>query len=69
MFVRQKSSRAFFLRLAGCDVKDCAICTHDLEEGEDASTLQCKHQFHLNCVKEWFKKKAICPVCRANAKF
>ncbi|TNV77572.1 hypothetical protein FGO68_gene11966 [Halteria grandinella] len=45
------------------------MCENDFEEGEDASTLKCKHQFHPDCVKEWFKKKAICPVCRASARY
>ncbi|TNV77206.1 hypothetical protein FGO68_gene15591 [Halteria grandinella] len=47
----------------------CAICYRDFQEGEDASTLVCKHQFHPDCIKQWFKHKAICPTCRASAKY
>ncbi|TNV76729.1 hypothetical protein FGO68_gene10106 [Halteria grandinella] len=54
---------------AGEEDVACAICYSDFQEGEDASTLKCKHQFHPDCVKEWFKKKAICPVCRASARY
>ncbi|TNV76933.1 hypothetical protein FGO68_gene7425 [Halteria grandinella] len=46
----------------------CAICTQYLKKGEDVGTLLCNHQFHPECVKKWFIKKAICPVCRATAR-
>lgn len=26
--------------------------------------LSCKHEFHQKCIKKWFKKSGICPLCR-----
>ena len=28
------------------------------------STLSCKHKFHENCIKKWFKRSPTCPLCR-----
>eukprot|EP00835_Amoeboradix_gromovi_P001545 NODE_72_length_23514_cov_0.560624.p6 type:complete len:312 gc:universal NODE_72_length_23514_cov_0.560624:21399-22334(+) len=42
--------------------KDCAICQDILEYGLE---LKCKHVFHEDCIKEWFKSHNTCPICRA----
>jgi hypothetical protein len=26
--------------------------------------LQCKHQFHINCIDTWFINNTTCPICR-----
>lgn len=44
--------------------KLCSICIEDYNDGNNIKILPCKHNFHSNCIKLWFKKKFICPDCR-----
>ena len=42
--------------------KKCAIC---LEQSfKSQCKTRCGHLFHINCIKEWFKHNATCPICR-----
>ena len=43
---------------------DCAICT---EKIKDSVELECHHSFCRECLREWFKSKKICPICRASS--
>lgn len=45
--------------------KSCAICMVNYEVGEKYMILECLHRFHECCVKEWFKQKNTCPICKA----
>ncbi|CAI9291106.1 unnamed protein product [Lactuca saligna] len=43
----------------------CAICLSDYEPKEAIRTIpECNHYFHADCVDEWLKLNATCPVCR-----
>jgi hypothetical protein len=42
------------------DSQICGIC---LQEAP-TSQLDCSHCYHLQCIGEWFKKRANCPCCR-----
>ena len=42
----------------------CSICLAEYEVSEMLVELPCKHQFHRPCVKEWFKRKNTCPLCK-----
>lgn len=33
-------------------------------DGEDVGKLDCGHEFHTNCVKQWLKLKNVCPICK-----
>ncbi|KFA80565.1 hypothetical protein S40288_09588 [Stachybotrys chartarum IBT 40288] len=44
---------------------ECTICIDDMEIGQLAATLPCKHRFHDKCVVLWLKEHNTCPVCRA----
>ncbi|KAL5987805.1 histidine permease [Asimina triloba] len=33
-------------------------------EGEDVGTLDCGHDFHTDCVKQWLTHKNLCPICK-----
>jgi len=46
------------------DKKDCVICGDSYEKGHKISNLPCLHTFHSNCIKEWFKQKNMCPICK-----
>ena len=45
-------------------MQNCPIC--DLESGNLIS-LECDHSFCEQCIKEWFKAKRNCPICRAES--
>ncbi|KAK4345682.1 hypothetical protein RND71_035858 [Anisodus tanguticus] len=44
----------------------CAICQSEYEHEEDIGTLQCGHEYHVNCIKQWLLRKKDCPMCRAS---
>ncbi|PIN08178.1 hypothetical protein CDL12_19248 [Handroanthus impetiginosus] len=48
-----------------CSETSCAICLHDLKDGESVRSLPiCKHLFHLHCIDEWLARQGTCPICR-----
>ena len=36
-------------------------------DGEDIGTLDCGHEFHSDCIKQWLAHKNICPICKMTA--
>lgn len=46
------------------DDECCAICYSELNK--DPVKLKCDHIFHSECIKEWVKSSATCPICRYN---
>lgn len=44
----------------------CAICLQSYLEGDAFRELPCdpRHHFHVQCVDDWLKLNATCPVCR-----
>jgi len=50
-------------------VENCAICLMDFGPADKVVTLpKCEHIFHSGCVKDWLKKKPLCPMCRGNVR-
>lgn len=43
---------------------DCAICLAELEVGEEAKQMPCKHHYHAGCIDKWLGIQGSCPVCR-----
>ena len=43
----------------------CVICLELFTEGKEIVTLPCKHEFCIECIKQWSKENAICPMCRS----
>lgn len=41
----------------------CSICLLTLEEGDRIGALQCRHHFHVDCLKSWLSRKNTCPLC------
>lgn len=39
----------------------------DYNEGEDIGTLECGHDFHRDCIKQWLTQKNLCPICKTTA--
>lgn len=36
-------------------------------EGEQLGTLECGHDFHTDCIKQWLMHKNLCPICKTTA--
>lgn len=52
--------------MLGLDGKtECSICIDDMEEGQTAVFLPCKHWFHEECVVLWLREHNTCPICRS----
>jgi hypothetical protein len=46
--------------------ENCSICIGPLIKDEMATTLECKHIYHTDCIKPYLEKyNHKCPVCRA----
>ena len=42
----------------------CVICQDGSDSTSKMRSLNCNHQFHIDCVKSWWREKPICPLCR-----
>ena len=45
--------------------KRCMVCLEQITTTQLAVHLKCRHYYHKDCIAEWGKHKASCPVCRA----
>ena len=43
---------------------ECSICISDFTNDSIISITKCNHIFHTDCIKEWYKYKTDCPICR-----
>ena len=48
------------------DIKDktCAICMKDYEIKDKLLSTPCNHDYHLTCIRDWFRVKDTCPICK-----
>jgi len=43
----------------------CSICLEDIAKNEKIKKINCNHEFHIECLKEWLCRQSIkCPICR-----
>jgi hypothetical protein len=42
----------------------CNICLEGFQLGNILRVLECKHEFHENCIITWLKSRNTCPICR-----
>ncbi|OAY71147.1 probable E3 ubiquitin-protein ligase HIP1 [Ananas comosus] len=47
------------------EIEPCCVCQEEYVEGEDLGRLDCGHDFHTACIKQWLMLKNLCPVCKA----
>ena len=52
----------------GKSKKNCPVCLSHLEKDDLIRSLPCGHMYHNSCIKAWFKKKSVCPLCRMDIK-
>ncbi|XP_073118589.1 probable E3 ubiquitin-protein ligase RHG1A isoform X2 [Henckelia pumila] len=46
------------------ETEPCSICREEYNEGEGIGTLECGHDFHQECIKQWLMQKNLCPICK-----
>ncbi|XP_075096624.1 putative E3 ubiquitin-protein ligase RHG1A [Nicotiana tabacum] len=46
------------------DTEPCCICREEYNDGDDVGTLNCGHDFHAGCIKQWLMQKNLCPICK-----
>ncbi|KAJ6804024.1 putative E3 ubiquitin-protein ligase HIP1 isoform X1 [Iris pallida] len=46
------------------EVEPCCVCQEEYMEGEDVGRLNCGHDFHTACIKQWLLLKNLCPICK-----
>ncbi|XP_019421952.1 PREDICTED: uncharacterized protein LOC109331728 isoform X2 [Lupinus angustifolius] len=44
--------------------KKCTICQEEYEADDELGKLNCKHSYHVRCIKQWVAQKNFCPVCK-----
>ncbi|KAJ4840848.1 hypothetical protein Tsubulata_027782 [Turnera subulata] len=49
---------------AEVEAEPCCICQEEYKDGEDLGTLDCGHDFHTHCIKQWLMHKNWCPICK-----
>ncbi|KAK7351637.1 hypothetical protein VNO77_11228 [Canavalia gladiata] len=46
------------------DAEPCCVCQEDYGDGDDIGTLDCGHDYHSKCIKQWLMHKNLCPICK-----
>ncbi|XP_061356237.1 E3 ubiquitin-protein ligase MBR2 [Gastrolobium bilobum] len=49
------------------NLEPCCICQEEYADGENVGSLDCGHEFHSNCIKQWLIQKNMCPICKTTA--
>ncbi|KAL3614224.1 hypothetical protein CASFOL_042298 [Castilleja foliolosa] len=49
------------------NLEPCCVCQENYMNGDDIGTLDCGHEFHTGCIKQWLTHKNICPICKTTA--
>lgn len=65
--LRQRKYSPCNLEVASAEQEPCCICREDYSEGEGIGTLDCKHDFHTDCIRQWLMIKNLCPICKTTA--
>lgn len=52
-------------RLPKPEDNTCSICLSEYKPKETLKTIpECQHCFHVDCIDEWLRLNASCPICR-----
>ncbi|XP_020597217.1 probable E3 ubiquitin-protein ligase HIP1 isoform X2 [Phalaenopsis equestris] len=66
-FLKKRKYSPCELEAAASEQEPCCICREDYKEGEAIGTLNCRHDFHTDCIKQWLIIKNLCPICKTTA--
>ncbi|TVU16361.1 hypothetical protein EJB05_39920 [Eragrostis curvula] len=64
--LKQKKFSSWRLK-ASMDPEPCCICQEEYVDGDDLGRLDCGHDFHAGCIKQWLVMKNLCPICKNTA--
>ncbi|KAK7383149.1 hypothetical protein VNO78_28820 [Psophocarpus tetragonolobus] len=42
----------------------CCVCQEEYKDGDDIGSLDCGHDYHSDCIKQWLMHKNLCPICK-----
>ncbi|XP_021830483.1 E3 ubiquitin-protein ligase MBR2 isoform X1 [Prunus avium] len=67
--VKLMKQRKFFSITAesSVDMEPCCVCQEEYNDEDDIGTLDCGHDFHTKCIKQWLMQKNLCPICKTTA--
>ncbi|CAA0807519.1 E3 ubiquitin-protein ligase MBR2 [Striga hermonthica] len=46
------------------NLEPCCVCQEDYITGDNIGILDCGHEFHTGCIKQWLTVKNLCPICK-----
>ncbi|CAK8569495.1 unnamed protein product [Lathyrus sativus] len=46
------------------DAEPCSVCQEEYKKEDDIGSLDCGHDFHTECIKQWLMHKNLCPICK-----
>ncbi|XP_019436945.1 PREDICTED: probable E3 ubiquitin-protein ligase RHG1A isoform X2 [Lupinus angustifolius] len=46
------------------EAEPCCICQEEYKDRDNMGSLNCGHDFHMDCVKQWLMRKNLCPICK-----
>ncbi|KAK4401666.1 E3 ubiquitin-protein ligase MBR2 [Sesamum angolense] len=46
------------------NLEPCCVCQEEYITGDDIGILDCGHEFHSGCIKQWLTLKNLCPICK-----
>ncbi|XP_006346398.1 E3 ubiquitin-protein ligase MBR2-like [Solanum tuberosum] len=49
------------------NMEPCCICREEYASGDYMGILDCGHEFHSSCIKQWLMLKNVCPICKMTA--
>ncbi|XP_016441339.1 E3 ubiquitin-protein ligase MBR2-like isoform X1 [Nicotiana tabacum] len=64
--MKQRKHESVYGR-SSSNLEPCCICQEEYKAGDIMGMLDCGHEFHTNCIKQWLVLKNICPICKTTA--
>ncbi|TKY57835.1 E3 ubiquitin-protein ligase HIP1 [Spatholobus suberectus] len=46
------------------EAEPCCVCQEEYKDGDDIGSLDCGHDYHSDCIKQWLMHKNLCPICK-----